>query len=73
MKTRQNNDMTDSTIAIYAKNKIELLCLIGLRAVNDKSLVTAAFHTINPKFFKDYYILYHKSRILDYYISYIKL
>ena len=37
MKTRQDNDMTNRTGALYTKNDIELLWPIGLGVIYDKS------------------------------------
>ena len=37
MKTRQDNDLTDRTDAIYAENKTELLWSKGLDAVYDET------------------------------------
>lgn len=37
MKTRHNNDLTDSMSAIYVENYIELLRLIGSDEIYDKN------------------------------------
>ena len=37
MKTRQDNDMTDHTSAVYDKNKIELSWLIKLGTTCDEN------------------------------------
>ena len=39
MKTKQDNDMTDYTSAIYAKNKTELLCLIKPGVIYDENQI----------------------------------
>ena len=37
MKTRQDNDVTDRTDAVYAENQNELPCLIGLGAIYEEN------------------------------------
>ena len=39
MKTRQDNDMTKHTSAVYAENVTELLCPIKLSAVYDENQI----------------------------------
>lgn len=39
MKTRQENDMTKHTSAVYAKNETKLLCLIKSSMVCDENQI----------------------------------